>query len=99
MKRKKKTTATSRSSPHEHVCVTCSWKWKCIFSSLPCQVSKAVKVNKSGPFCELCRYEKMARRIRALRLRQVENREILTTVRLPLAKAIKKIGARRAKAR
>lgn len=53
------------SATHQHKCATCGRPWKCI--QPPCKVLPAIKINRSGPFCMLCRYLEMARRVARLR--------------------------------
>lgn len=57
---------------HEHACARCSHVWRCRLrlkgKRTPCcEVAKAAKVNKQGPFCDLCYHEEMAARIRRAR--------------------------------
>lgn len=42
---------------HEHRCAQCGWVYEC-FEQKPektCPVSVAVRVNRQGPYCRLCR--------------------------------------------
>ncbi len=43
--------------PHVHMCCVCGFHWGCdgVGRGKTCEVLKAVKVNKTGPYCELCR--------------------------------------------
>lgn len=56
---------TLESSTHGHVCVRCAYAWSCIEvlkKSGLCIVHEAAKVNKTGPFCDVCMYLIMAKR-------------------------------------
>lgn len=50
---------------HKHDCVRCDHRWNCLM--VKCQVTKAAKANKSGPFCALCLHLVMAKRLIAQR--------------------------------
>ena len=44
--------------PDGHVCAACTYHWRCadaVLGGKSCEVEKAAKVNKQGPFCALCR--------------------------------------------
>lgn len=43
--------------PHVHECCVCKGTWSCdgVGRGKTCEVLKAVKVNKTGPYCNLCR--------------------------------------------
>jgi hypothetical protein len=50
---------------HQHLCETCGYAWDC--DQAKCGVETARRVNKQGPYCELCRHVEMARRYAGLR--------------------------------
>lgn len=50
---------------HSHTCALCGHVWVC--EQKKCEVEKAAKVNKQGPFCDLCYHLLMARNIVRLR--------------------------------
>jgi diaminopimelate epimerase len=43
--------------PHVHECCVCKMQWSCdgVGRGKTCEVIKAVKVNKDGPYCNMCR--------------------------------------------
>lgn len=53
--------------PHNHACARCGDLWQCDApnkrKATKCMVTVAVSVNKTGPFCELCRLVVMVKRI------------------------------------
>ncbi len=51
---------------HSHDCCECGFTWTCEHGT-KCKVVVAAKVNKDGPFCELCRHAIMAIRYAAAR--------------------------------
>lgn len=57
-------------STHTHLCVRCNYVSPCLQPLDPrglCIVHRAVKVNKSGPFCNVCMHVIMAKRYAAAR--------------------------------
>lgn len=52
---------------HDHRCARCGDGWRCDAPNKPtatkCMVTVAVSVNKTGPFCELCRLIVMVKRL------------------------------------
>lgn len=56
---------------HTHTCatLTCGATWTCngVERGAVCDVIKAAKVNKQGPFCDLCLHVEMAKRYAAVR--------------------------------
>lgn len=57
--------------PHTHTCVRCTFTWDCLLQARPtatvCEVVKAAKANKDGPYCLCCRHLEMALRAAELR--------------------------------
>jgi hypothetical protein len=52
---------------HTHTCVVCARVYGCLQDPVRCKVMKAVKVNKSGPYCLLCYHLEMATRVATFR--------------------------------
>lgn len=45
-----------------HTCVICRHKWQSLDSKTERHVITAAKVNKDGPYCDMCRHLEMAER-------------------------------------
>ena len=59
---------------HTHKCCKCSHTWECTGvgkqrkrEAKVCEIDKAVKINKDGPYCEMCQHIEMAARIADVR--------------------------------
>ncbi len=52
-------------NPHQHTCQICGHSYECegVGKGKLCEVDKAVKANKQGPFCEMCRNFIMFKRV------------------------------------
>lgn len=62
----KKKAATKLASQHPHVCAHCGDIWECL-QGTKCQVQKAAKVNKQGPWCAFCMSAIMVEHVIALK--------------------------------
>lgn len=50
---------------HDHLCAGCGHHWDCLI--VKCHVEQAVRVNKIGPWCAVCR--PLIEAVRAARIR------------------------------
>ena len=46
----------------KHKCVNCGYEWESLEDETAAHIRTAVKVNKDGPFCEMCYHLEMAER-------------------------------------
>ena len=54
---------------HTHKCADCGHEWDCLLpmKGRICEVTKAARVNQTGPACGLCHHLEMVKRIAATR--------------------------------